>query len=223
MTPPTNPGCVVLLSGGQDSATCLALALKNHPKGVRALGFDYGQRHKIELIQAQKLADLAGVPFDIITLDWLGNITHNALTKPLTIEATSDHNQLPNTFVDGRNHLFLSVAAVYAKQYGLSTLYTGVCQTDFSGYPDCRNDFIQSLEKTLSLAMAFPFDIQTPLMWLTKSQTVQLMAGLKKLAWYAETHTCYEGQRPACGECPACLLRKKGFEEAGIPDPLPYR
>jgi 7-cyano-7-deazaguanine synthase len=126
---------------------------------------------------------------------------------------------MPNTFVPGRNLFFLSVAAVVAKQHGIRILYTGVCQTDYSGYPDCRATFVKSLNVTLNLAMEDHFEIRTPLMWMTKSETVLLMAEMGRLEWYGHTYTCYEGVVPPCGTCPSCLLRAKGFHEAGIFDP----
>ena len=122
----------------------------------------------------------------------------------------------------GRNALFLNIAAIDAYQQEASVIYTGVCQTDYSGYPDCRAAFIQSMQESLSLAMDYRFEIVTPLMHLTKAETVLKMAELDKLSWLAHSHTCYEGQRPACGKCPACRLRLKGFAEAGIADPLEY-
>lgn len=208
---------LVLLSGGQDSATCLAISLQNGP--VHTIAFDYGQRHKIELEYAEKLAKEAGVPFEIIAIPTIAQLTSNALTHhDQIIEAKP--GELPSTFVDGRNMIFLTFAAVKAKQLGIRTLVTGVCQTDFSGYPDCRNVFVKSLNVTLNLAMEYEFVIETPLMWLTKAETVRVMARLNCLSWYALTHTCYEGQRPPCGQCPACKLRAGGFAEAGIPDPL---
>lgn len=213
---------LVVFSGGQDSTTCLAQACVDFDR-VETVTFDYGQRHGIELKQAKTLAAIAGVTtHHQIDMQWLGRLTENALTRP-NIPITHTAGEIPSTFVDGRNLFFLSVAAVLAKQRGIQVIYTGVCETDFSGYPDCRNTFIQSLTETLKLAIEYPYEIRTPLMRLTKGETVQLMARLGKLDWYAETHTCYEGLRPACGACPACVLRLKGFADAGIPDPLPYR
>ena len=216
-----NTKALVLLSGGQDSATCLAQAIKDFPGAVSAVAFDYGQRHKIELDQAAIIAKKTHINLDIISLPFISDLTHNALTrKDIAIE--SKEGELPSTFVDGRNLFFLSVAAVIAKQQGCHILYTGVCETDFSGYPDCREDFIKSLEQTLTLAMDYSFQIRTPLMFLSKSETVLKMKDLGFLDLYRLTHTCYEGTRPACGKCPACLLRLNGFAEAGIKDPLDY-
>jgi 7-cyano-7-deazaguanine synthase len=211
---------VILHSGGQDSTTCLMWALKKFKK-VYVISFDYGQRHKIELKSSQKIVKLLKLPFQIIKLPIIKELTKNALTNP-KIEIRNPKNSLPSTFVDGRNQVFLTVAAIYAKQKGIPNLVTGVCQADFSGYPDCRDEFIKSLEKTLRLAMEFPFKIHTPLMNLTKADSVKLMQELGGIGLLKYTHTCYEGARPACGKCPACLLRLKGFKEAGIIDPIPY-
>lgn len=212
---------LVLLSGGQDSTTCLAVALEEFPGAVEAIAFDYGQRHKIELEQAKKIANLANIPLQIIDATWIANLSQNALTDP-SLAITHSEGELPSTFVDGRNLFFLSIAAVFAKQKNITTIYTGVCETDFSGYPDCRSEFIQSLNQTLNLGLATHLKIATPLMWLTKAETVKLMQKLGKLDWYKETHTCYEGLRPACGHCPACKLRLKGFQDAGVIDPIAY-
>lgn len=212
---------MVVFSGGQDSTTCLAQAMADFAN-VETVTFDYGQRHRVELDQAHRIATMAGVrAHHLLDMKWLGRLTENALTRA-EIPISHAAGELPSTFVDGRNLFFLSVAAVLAKQRGIHSIYAGVCETDFSGYPDCRNDFIKSLNSTLNLGIDYHFDIRTPLMWLTKADTVRLMATLGKLEWYAETHTCYEGRRPACGTCPACVLRLKGFRDAGIPDPLPY-
>ena len=212
---------VVLFSGGQDSATCLAQALSECEE-VHAVGFDFGQRHRVELEQASIISRKANVPFQIVDLAFLPKLSTNAQTDDsLSIE--HNEGELPSTFVPGRNLFFLSVAAVIAREKGFDTLYTGVCETDYSGYPDCRSDFIASCEQTINLAMETKLKIKTPLMALSKAETVYLMKDLGHLEWYSETHTCYEGKRPACGVCPACLLRLKGFEEAGISDPLLYQ
>lgn len=215
------PKAVVLFSGGQDSATCLAQACADFDNDVVAVGFDYGQRHKIELEQAQILADLAGVDYRIIDLTFISQLTPNALTDE-SIKIDHKEGELPSTFVPGRNLFFISVGSVIARQLGAQYLYTGVCQTDYSGYPDCRDEFIKATQKTVNLAMETDLEIRTPLMWLTKAETVTLMADLGRLDWYKESHTCYEGSRPACGVCPACELRLKGFQEAGVPDLLDY-
>ncbi len=218
-----NEKALVLLSGGQDSATCLAVALQQFNGQVEAIGFDYGQRHKIELFQAQKIAGLACVPFQVFDLKILSHITENALTRhDQKIEDGTSPNTPPNTNVDGRNQLFLTAAAIYAKLRGIQTLYMGVCQTDFSGYPDCRDIFIKSMNVTLNLSMNYDFLIKTPLMFLTKGESILLMQKLGKLDWYKHTQTCYMGIRPACGTCPACKIRLNGFREAGLEDPLDY-
>lgn len=211
---------VILHSGGQDSTTCLVWAMKKFKK-VYVISFDYGQRHKAELKAAQSIAKRLKVPFQIIKLPILKQLTKNALTdKSIKIKV---NKSLPSTFVDGRNQIFLTVAAIYAKQKGIPNLVTGVCQTDYSGYPDCRADFIKSLERTLRLAMEFPFKIHTPLMQMTKADSVRFMKKLGGLSLLKYTHTCYEGSDPACAECPACKLRLKGFREAGEADQIAYQ
>ncbi|MBN2096660.1 7-cyano-7-deazaguanine synthase QueC [Candidatus Peregrinibacteria bacterium] len=211
---------IILHSGGQDSTTCLVWALKKF-RNVEIISFDYGQRHKTELKAARAIAKKLGVPHKTISLPVLKELTKNALTDK-TVKIKTGKG-LPSTFVDGRNQLFLTVAAIYAKQKGIKNLVTGVCQTDYSGYPDCRETFIKSMQKTLRLAMEYPFTIHIPLMHLTKADSVKLMEKLGGLDLLKFTHTCYEGTRPACGKCPACKLRLKGFKEAGIIDPLLYR
>jgi len=220
----TTKKALVLLSGGQDSATCLAIALETYPNPgeVMAICFDYGQRHRIELDLAKKIAEIAAIPLQIIDATWIATLSPNALVDASIPISENEKGTPPSTFVEGRNLFFLSIGAVIAKINKIQHLYTGVCETDFSGYPDCRNDFITSLTKTLSLGLGYPLTIVTPLMWKTKSQTVQLMQKMNKLDWYTFTHTCYLGKRPACGSCPACILRLKGFEEAGVKDPIDY-
>jgi len=212
---------LVLLSGGQDSTTCLALACHQYDQ-VETICFDYGQRHHIEIEKAKALAKHAQVSFRIIKLDLLKTLTANALTRD-DIDITQNKGELPSTFVPGRNQLFLTVASIYAYTLGITDLMTGVCQTDYSGYPDCRETFIKSMQETRALAMDTPFKIKTPLMYKTKAETVQLMKTLGKLDWYALSHTCYEGKIPACGTCPACRLRLKGFQDAKLQDPLEYQ
>lgn len=210
---------VVLVSGGQDSSTCLAWA-KQRNWQLTALLFDYGQRHIIELESAQTLCRQQKIPFKIIEVPQFESLTQNALTHELPIENLP--TGLPSTFVPGRNLIFLNLAGMLAYQIRAKHLVTGVCQTDFSGYPDCREAFIKSAENTLSLAMDYPIQIHTPLMFLSKSETVKMMHKMGCFDWYQDTHTCYEGKRPACGKCPACVLRLKGFEQAGFRDPLAY-
>jgi 7-cyano-7-deazaguanine synthase len=212
---------LVVLSGGQDSTTCLFWA-KGEFKEVKAISFDYGQRHRIELESARKVAGMAEVEHIIADARFINALTENALTRPdIAVEALDDG--LPSTFVDGRNMFFLTMAAVVAKRNGIRNLVTGTCQTDFSGYPDCRQVFLDSLSVTLNLAMDYPFNIYAPLMFLTKAESVTF-AGLEgALPALAYSHTCYEGKFPPCGECPACKLRAKGFAEAGVEDPLVRR
>lgn len=212
---------VVLYSGGQDSTTCLVWALKKFRK-IHVLSFDYGQRHKAELKAAASIAKKLKLPHETIKLSIIKDLTRNALTDPSIKVKAGKKGELPSTFVDGRNQVFLTTAAIYAKQKGIPNLVAGVCQADYSGYPDCREDFIRSLQKTLRLAMEYPFKIHTPLMKLTKAETVKLMQKLGGIGLLRYTHTCYEGTRPACGKCPACRLRLKGFREAGEEDPISY-
>lgn len=212
---------LVLHSGGQDSTTCLAWALNKFEK-VHLISFDYGQRHKRELEAAKKIAKKLNLFHKIIKLPFLSDLTTNALTDKTIKVKAGTKNQLPSTFVEGRNMIFLTTAAIYAKQKGIPNLVTGVCQTDYSGYPDCRDDFIKSIEKTLQLAMEFPFKIHTPLMFLSKAETVEMMQKLGSLGLLKYTHTCYEGRKLACGLCPACTLRLKGFKLAKVKDPIKY-
>ena len=212
---------IVLLSGGQDSATCLAIATKKY-KNIHCLSFDYGQRHKIEIESAKKLAELANASFQLIDVRFMAELSNSAMIHS-NEQITEKEGELPSTFVPGRNALFLTLAAMVAHQLNSKIIFTGVCQTDFSGYPDCRDVFIQSQMKTLNLAMDTDIEIVTPLMHLTKAETVLKMQELGHLDWYKSTHTCYEGAQPACGTCPACKLRLKGFAEAGVNDPIKYR
>ena len=220
--PLNNQGAIILHSGGQDSTTCLVWAMKKF-KSVRLISFDYGQRHKAEIRAAKTIAKKLKLKHETIKLPILKQLTKNALTDKSVKVELGKNGGLPSTFVDGRNAMFLTVAAIYAKQHGIPNIVTGVCQTDYSGYPDCREPFIKSIQKTLTLAMEFPFKIHTPLMFLTKAQTVGLMEKLGGLHLLKYTHTCYEGTNPACGKCPACKLRLKGFKEYGIDDLIYYR
>lgn len=211
---------IVLLSGGQDSATCLAIA-KQHHQRIHCICFDYNQRHRIEIDCSKTLANLANATFQQVDVTFLEKLSTSAMIHQEK-KIQHEKNKLPSTFVPGRNALFLTIAAAIAYEMKINTIYTGVCQTDYSGYPDCRADFIESQQATINLAMASEIRIKAPLMNCTKSQTVKIMDDLGKLFWYEHTHTCYEGQRPACGQCPSCKLRLKGFAEAGIKDPLVY-
>ncbi|MEC2073656.1 7-cyano-7-deazaguanine synthase QueC [Alkalihalophilus marmarensis] len=205
---------VVVFSGGQDSTTCLFWALKEF-KEVATVTFDYGQRHSKEIECARKIADELGVSFHVLDMGLLNQLSPNALTRAdIEVEA-GDDGELPSTFVEGRNLLFLSFAAIYGKQIGAKHIITGVCETDFSGYPDCRDIFVKSLNVTLNLSMDDQFVIHTPLMWLNKEQTWKLADDLGALSFVREkTLTCYNGIiGDGCGECPACVLRKKGLDD----------
>ncbi|MCL2847325.1 MAG: 7-cyano-7-deazaguanine synthase QueC [Firmicutes bacterium] len=209
---------VVLLSGGQDSTTCLYWA-KQRFDTVLAIGFDYNQRHKLELEQAKLIAKEANVELCLMELPILSDITKNALVNCNISVETYNENQFqkspPNTEVVGRNMLFLTYAAIYAKQYSIENIVTGVSQTDFSGYPDCREAFILSLEKTLTLSMDYPYKIHTPLMHINKAQAWELADKLGILNIIKnKTLTCYNGIiGDGCTACPACALRKRGYEE----------
>ena len=206
---------VVLFSGGQDSTTCLFWAKKQFRK-VIALSFLYGQKHAHEVEQARKIAEPAGVEFHVMDVSFIGQLGRNSLTD-LTIEMDKEQPEgsVPNTFVPGRNLFFLSIAAVFAHERGVCHLVTGVSQTDYSGYPDCRDSFIKSLNVTLNLAMDEQFVLHTPLMWLDKAQTWALADELGVFQLVRnETLTCYNGViGDGCGDCPACKLRKQGLDE----------
>jgi 7-cyano-7-deazaguanine synthase len=206
---------LVVFSGGQDSTTCLYWALKSFDH-VEALCFDYGQRHSTELQAARSIAEKAGVPFTLLNLDLLRQITSNALTsQAMEVEETKPDNRPPNTLVEGRNMLFLTFAAIFAKGRDIPNLVTGVGQADYSGYPDCREEFILSLNQTLNLSMDYNFKIHTPLMWKSKREIWQLSDELGVFDLVrSQTVTCYNGiAGDGCGHCPSCQLRKKGLEE----------
>lgn len=208
-----NEKAVVVFSGGQDSTTCLFWARK-HFREVEAVTFNYGQRHSLEIECAKSIAEELGVKWHLLDMSLLGQLTQNALTRSdMAIE--HQEGELPTTFVDGRNHLFLSFAAVLAKGVGARHLVTGVCETDFSGYPDCRDSFVKSLNVTLNLAMDYQFVIHTPLMWIDKADTWKLADELGAFDYVRErTLTCYNGViGSGCGECPACKLRQAGLEK----------
>jgi 7-cyano-7-deazaguanine synthase len=213
---------LVLLSGGQDSTTSLywALASKAFSK-VEALIIDYGQRHQIEIEAAKKISTLAKVPYKILSTKLLSKIGDSALLGDGDISAKHRNANLPASFVPGRNILFLTIAGMLAYKRGIHNIVIGVCQTDYSGYPDCRAATISAAQASLSLGMDWEFEIFTPMMFLSKKEEVILgntfPGCMEALAF---SHTCYEGQFPPCGKCPACILRAKGFKEAGIEDPL---
>ena len=219
---------VVLFSGGQDSTTCLYWALDKFEE-VKALSIYYGQRHDNELISAAKIANMAGIAHSRIDLsDLFKSISDSALlNKKQDVFAEHRSGNLPASFVPGRNLVMLTTAAMFGFKFDIFNVVTGVCQTDYSGYPDCRADTIRSLQTTLNLGMfagGSMINIHTPLMELTKAETVELACNLPGcLDALAYSHTCYEGLVPPCGRCPSCILRAKGFQEAGISDPLIMR
>lgn len=204
---------LILFSGGQDSTTCLFWAKKNFSE-VRAVAFNYGQRHQSELEAAKQIAAEADVDLNIFHIDLLSQLTENALTSQnIEIEEVKPDNRPPNTLVEGRNMLFLTYAAIFAKGKGIKDIVTGVGQADYSGYPDCRNEFIESLNQTLNLAMDFQFKIHTPLMWKDKSEIWKLSdeLGIFDLV-RTKTVTCYHGiPGEGCGNCPSCNLRNRGL------------
>lgn len=205
---------LVVFSGGQDSTTCLFWALKNFGY-VEAISFNYGQRHASELKSAAAIADIAGVNLKILKLPLLNTLTINSLTRKDLPVGKAEGGNTPNTLVEGRNLLFLTYAAIYAKSEGIKNLVTGVSQTDYSGYPDCRDTFISSANVTLNLAMDYEFEIHTPLMYLSKCQTWEMADNLGIIDIVKnKTVTCYEGiAGSGCGKCPSCLLREKGLQE----------
>lgn len=213
----------MVLSGGQDSTTSLYWAVDRFGRdSVETLTFDYGQRHRIELACAKAVAQRVGVANACLPIDTFTALGNSALTDT-TIEVGSNDEPdagLPNTFVPGRNLVFLTYAAAFAYSRNQRHIVTGVAQTDYSGYPDCREETIAALERAINLGMDANFQIHTPLMHLSKKETVELARDLGGLDAMADTHTCYNGQRPPCGSCPACVLRAKGFAEAGVEDPL---
>jgi 7-cyano-7-deazaguanine synthase len=221
---------LVLFSGGQDSTTCLAWALQRFAR-VETLGFDYGQRHAIELtvrpniLQTIRTLDSSWATRlgedHLLDLSVLGEVSETALTRDSEITMQADG--LPNTFVPGRNLLFLTLAAALAYRRGISVLVGGMCETDYSGYPDCRDETLRALQSALRLGMNTQLIIETPLMWLNKAATWQLadQLGGKSLVDLirTETHTCYLGERGqlhdwgyGCGHCPACELRANGYQ-----------
>ncbi|MGL5706346.1 MAG: 7-cyano-7-deazaguanine synthase QueC [Tannerellaceae bacterium] len=206
---------IVCFSGGQDSTTCLFWALKNF-KEVHTICFDYGQRHAQEIEVAKEIANKAGVSFQILDMSLLNGLTSNALTNTaLEMDKEAPEGGVPNTFVPGRNLLFLSFVAVVAHQMKIANIVTGVSQTDFSGYPDCRDTFVRSLNVTLNLAINAQFIIHTPLMWKDKAEVWQLSDELGVLDLVRnETLTCYNGvMADGCGECPSCKLRNEGLHK----------
>ena len=227
---PMSSDALVLFSGGQDSTACLAWALQRYAS-VETVGFDYGQRHAVELIARQAVRERLARGFPewaarlgpdhMLDIRAFGAIAETAMTSERTIEMTD--RGLPSTFVPGRNLVFLTYAAALADRRGLDVLVGGMCETDFSGYPDCRRDTLDAMQAALRLGLARDLTIETPLMRLTKAETWALAKGLGGEPLVAitveETHTCYTGERGTlhpwgygCGVCPACELRQRGFE-----------
>lgn len=235
--PPVHTNALVLFSGGQDSTTCLAHALQRYPH-VETIGFDYGQRHRVELDARQVVLGELRRQFPawsgrlgddhLLDLGVLGQVSETSLTRDMAFAMAE--SGLPNTFVPGRNLLFLTLAAALAYRRGASAIVTGVCETDFSGYPDCRDDTMKAMQIALSLGMDRRFLIDTPLMWIDKAQTWQLAHELGQASGVTgggdalvgliveHSHTCYLGERGqrhawghGCGSCPACELRARGW------------
>lgn len=220
---------LVLFSGGQDSTVCLAWALARYPR-VETVGFDYGQRHRVELDMRPRIREkIAAINPDwtarlgedhMIHLDALGEISHTALTRDVAIEM--GENGLPTSFVPGRNLMFLTFAGALAYRRGAQDIVAGMCETDYSGYPDCRHDTIKAMQLALGLGMDRHFELHTPLMWIDKADTFAMAMKLGGQPLFdlivEETHSCYLGDRTkrhewgyGCGECPACNLRAEGY------------
>lgn len=205
---------VVVFSGGQDSTTCLLWAMKKYKK-IYAVSFFYNQKHKLELECAKEICCKLHVEHVIFDLSLLSQLAPNALTRDdIEVDSNAPVEGTPNTFVDGRNMLFITYAAIFAKGKGVNDIITGVSESDYSGYPDCRDVFIKSISTTLNLAMEYQFDIITPLMWLNKEETWKMSDELGGLDIVREmTLTCYNGIKgDGCGNCPACKLRKRGYD-----------
>jgi 7-cyano-7-deazaguanine synthase len=223
-------GALVLFSGGQDSTVCLAWALDRYGR-VETVGFDYGQRHSVEMEARKAVRERIAAEFPdwaprlgedhVLDIRGFGAVAASALTADRAIEMTG--KGLPSTFVPGRNLVFFAYAAALADRRGLRSLVGGMCETDFSGYPDCRRETLDALEIALNLGMAQDFVIETPLMWITKAETWALAKGLGGEALVRtiveDSHTCYLGVREdlhpwgyGCGTCPACELRARGWE-----------
>lgn len=217
--------CVVVMSGGQDSTTCLGLALQ-HFKKVVAINFSYGQKHEIETFCAANICKQNDVPMHIFKTDVLSQMGDSALFADVKQSVNEEHSNkdgLPASFVPNRNAFFLTVAHAYAQKIGASFVMTGVCQTDYSGYPDCRDSFVTALNAALNEGSNSKVEILTPLMYLTKAETFKLAEKCDFIDTVInDSHTCYNGRRGAmfhhewghgCGECPACELRSKGWDE----------
>ncbi|MBU2513958.1 7-cyano-7-deazaguanine synthase QueC [bacterium] len=211
---------IVIFSGGQDSTTCLGWA-KNRYEEVKAVSYIYGQKHKIEIEQARKIAACLQIPLEVIDISFYSKMVNSALFGTGDVSGShEDHEDLPASFVPNRNALFILLTHSLAQTYKAESIITGVCQTDYSGYPDCRQDFITIMETSLNLGSNQSIRIETPLMYLTKAETFELAKteGVLDLV-IKESFTCYNAvslMNPwgrGCGNCPACLLRSKGYYE----------
>lgn len=204
---------LVLFSGGQDSTTCLFWALREF-SAVRTLCFTYGQRHSKEVEVAQSIAQKTGVPFQLMDASIISQLSVNSLTSDIVMDEEKPQDSYPNTFVPGRNLLFLTFAAVIARSHGIYNIVTGVSEADYSGYPDCRDTFIMSANTSINLAMDEQFKIHTPLMWLNKTEEWSLSDELGVFDFIrTQTLTCYNGIiADGCGHCPSCKLRKQGLD-----------
>ncbi len=222
-----NKKAVIVLSGGLDSTTCMGIA---EEKGYELypITFHYGQKHNREVEQAKKVAEYYNAPdHRIVNISFLNQIGGSALTDDsIDVPTDMDEDEIPVTYVPARNMIFLSLASAYAEVIGAEAIYIGVSAVDYSGYPDCRPEFIESMNETVNLATkagatGSEMKIDTPLINLTKADTVS--EGLRLSVPYELTTSCYNGEEEACGECDSCRLRLKGFEEAGAVDPIPYK
>lgn len=214
---------IVVFSGGQDSTTVLCQAIRDHGReNVAAITFDYGQRHASELDAARDIAAMFRIEHRVVEVDALNKLAVSAQTRgDIAVDATGGLGGLPSTFTPSRNTVFIALASAFAISHGARVMYLGVCQTDYSGYPDCRREYIDSMERSIALGNGINhFEIVTPLMNMTKAETVKLAQSLPGCLRALEySVTCYHGNRPGCGTCPACVLRAKGFAEAGVEDP----
>ena len=220
--PKLEMSAVVIFSGGQDSTTCLMYALQKYKK-VYAITFNYGQKHSVELKCSKEICKKFGVKQTVINMNFLKTVADSALLLKDGDVNEKNEKGLPSSFVPNRNQLFITIAHAFAQKVKASVLVTGVCETDFSGYPDCRNEFIRSIETSSNKGSDSCIFIETPLMFLNKSQTFELAHTLGDESWDAVirmSHTCYNGDRTkfnkwgyGCGTCPACKLRKKGYNE----------
>ena len=215
------------MSGGLDSTTCMGMAKENGYE-LYPITFHYGQKHNREVEQAKKVAEYYSAPdHRIVNISFLNQIGGSALTDDsIDVPTDMDEDEIPVTYVPARNMIFLSLASAYAEVIGAEAIYIGVSAVDYSGYPDCRPEFIESMNETVNLATkagatGSEMRIETPLINLTKADTVS--EGLRLSVPYELTTSCYNGEEEACGECDSCRLRLKGFEEAGAVDPIPYK